>query len=68
MALKTSKLRWPELAYDFKLNRMEIGTPSNESFENSNVERPHSQTVSATYSLKLLKWLQAFATWLNAPN
>jgi hypothetical protein len=52
MALNTSKLRWPELASDFKLNEMEIGTPSNESFENSSAELPRSQTVSATLSRK----------------
>jgi hypothetical protein len=55
MALNTSKLRYPELGYDFKLNGMEIGTPSSESFENLSVGLRHSPTVSATYSLKLLK-------------
>jgi len=55
MALNTSKLRWPELGSDFKLNEMEIGTPSNGFFENSNAELRRSPTVSATYSLKLLK-------------
>ena len=55
MALNTSKLRWPELGYDFKLNEMEIGTPSNGFFENSSVGLRRSQTVLATYSLKLLK-------------
>jgi len=55
MALNTSKLRWPELASDFKLNEMEIGTPSNAFSENSSVGLPRSSTVSATYSLKLLK-------------
>ncbi len=52
MALNTSKLRWTELASDFKLNEMEIEMPSNESFENSNAEIPRSQTVSAILSLK----------------
>jgi hypothetical protein len=55
MALNTSKLRWPELDYDFKLNEMEIGTPLNESLENSSVGLRRSPTVSVTYSLKLLK-------------
>ena len=55
MALNTSKLRWPELASDFKLNELEIGTPSNAFSENSSVGLPRSPTVSATYSLKLLK-------------
>ncbi len=55
MALNTSKLRWPELDSDFKLNEMEIETLSNESFENSNAELPRSQTVSATLSRKLPK-------------
>jgi hypothetical protein len=50
-----SKLRWPELGYDFKLNEMEIGTPSSEFFENLAVGLCRSPTVSATYSLKLLK-------------
>ena len=55
MALNTSKLRWPELGSDFKLNGLEIGTPSSEFFEKLSVGLPRSPTVSATYSLKLLK-------------
>jgi hypothetical protein len=55
MALNTSKLRSPELGFDFKPNGMEIGTLSNESFENLSVELRRSPTVSAMYSLKLLK-------------
>jgi putative transposase len=38
----------------FQVKRMEIGTPSNDSFENSNIEL-FSLIVSATHSLKLLK-------------
>ena len=52
MALNTSKLRWPELHSDFKLNGLEIGTPSNEFFESSSVALPPSQTASATLSRK----------------
>jgi putative transposase len=55
MALNTSKLRWPELGYDFKLNEMEIGTLSNEFFEKLSVGLRCSPTVSAMYSLKLLR-------------
>ena len=55
MALNTSKLRWPELASDFKLNELEIGTPSNAFSENSSVGLHPSPPVSATYSLILLK-------------
>lgn len=46
MALKTSKLRLPELDSDFRQNVMEVGMPSNESFKNSNAERLPSQTFS----------------------
>jgi hypothetical protein len=55
MPLNTSKLRWIELGYDFKLNGMEAGTTSNEFSENLNAETRCSPTVSATYSQKLPK-------------
>jgi hypothetical protein len=55
MALSTSKLHWPDLGSDFKLNGLEIGTLSSEFSENSNAEHPRSQTVLATLSRKLLK-------------
>jgi hypothetical protein len=55
MALDTSKLRWPELGSDFKLKVLEIGTPLSESFEKLSAGLRRSPTVSATYSLKLLK-------------
>jgi len=55
MALNISKLRWPELRSDFKLNGMEVGMPPSEFLEKLSVGLRRSPTVSATYGLKLLK-------------
>jgi uncharacterized protein HemY len=52
-----------------QLNGMEIGTSSNEFFENLSTELRRSPTVSATYSLKLLKiGSKHFAVLFSPPN
>jgi hypothetical protein len=43
-----SKLRWLEQHSDFKLNGLEIETPSSESVENSNAVGPRFPTVLVT--------------------
>lgn len=55
MVLNTFKLPLPEQDSDFKPRATEIGMLSNASSANSHAEPPHSQTASATLTLKPLK-------------